>query len=113
MSRAAHAAGDALALPGIPTGPDDEPVFAAPWEAKAFALVVELHRAGHFTWTQWAEQLGAEIRAAGADDDGRGYYLLWLGAAEKLLAASAVCDGDELAARKAALEAAQGGPAPA
>lgn len=96
-------------LPRIPTGPDDELVFRAPWEAKAFALVVELHRQGHFTWLEWATQLGQEIKAAGTHDDGSAYYLLWLAAAEKLVAAKALAATAELAMRKASLTAAQGG----
>ncbi|MEQ8662163.1 MAG: nitrile hydratase accessory protein [Gammaproteobacteria bacterium] len=98
-------------IPHIPTGADDEPVFASPWEARAFALVVDLHRRGHFSWSAWVAQLAAEIAAAGSADDGSGYYLLWLSAAEKLVAARALAARSELAARKAALEAAQGGPA--
>lgn len=98
-------------IPLPPKGEDDEIVFSNPWEAKAFALVVNLHQQGHFTWPEWAEQLSAEIRAAGNADDGSRYYLLWLTAAEKLVARKALCPETELAARKAALEAEQGGPA--
>lgn len=104
---------DLAALPRIPTGPDDDIVFRAPWEARAFALVVQLHRQGHFTWPQWAATLGEEIRHAGAGSDGGDYYLLWLTAAEKLVAAQALCADGELRAVKDALENAQGGPAPA
>lgn len=103
---------DLQTLPRIPSDPDDTIVFANPWEAKAFALVVQLNRQGHFSWLEWTEQLSAEIAAAGHDDDGRGYYLLWLTAAEKLVAHKGLCDGTELSARKDRLEAAQGGPAP-
>jgi len=103
---------DAHTLPRIPTGPDQAIVFANPWEAKAFALVVQLSRQGHFSWLEWTDQLSAEIAAAGHDDDGRGYYLLWLAAAEKLVAHKGLCDGTELIAYKDRLEAAQGGPAP-
>ena len=99
-------------IPRIPTGADDDIVFNNPWEAKAFALVVHLYQQGHFTWPEWAEQLGREITAAGAEDDGSNYYLLWLAAAEKLVADKALCAGPELNVRKAALEAEQGGPAP-
>ena len=104
---------DLDALPRIPTGPDDDIVFRAPWEARAFALVVQLHRQGHFSWPQWAATLGEEIRRAGPDSDGSDYYLLWLAAAEKLVAERALCGYDELRALKDTLETAQGGPAPA
>lgn len=98
-------------IPLLPTGDDEQPVFDNPWEAKAFALVVHLYQQGHFTWPEWAERLSAEIRAAGAADDGRGYYLLWLSAAEKLLAERALLDTETLVERKTRLEAEQGGPA--
>lgn len=96
----------------IPRGPEEVPVFAAPWEAKAFALVVALHRQGHFTWPEWSAALAREIAAAG-DEHGSAYYLRWLGAAEKLVTARALCAPDELDARRSTLAAAQGGPAPA
>ena len=103
---------DVHTLPRIPTGPDETLVFAHPWEAKAFALVVQLNRQGHFSWHEWTGQLSSEIAAAGHDDDGHAYYLLWLTAAEKLVARKGLCDVTELIARKDGLEAAQGGPAP-
>ena len=42
-----------------------DPVFNEPWEAQAFAMVVKLHERGHFTWSEWAETLGAEIKSSG------------------------------------------------
>jgi nitrile hydratase accessory protein len=93
-------------IPHVPTH-DDEVVFNNPWEAKAFALVVHLCQQGHFTWTEWAERLGEEIKAAGADDDGSQYYLLWLTAAEKLTEAKSICSRSEFTHRKMALESEQ------
>ena len=58
----------ARVLPGQPHD-DEGPVFKEPWEAQAFALTLKLHEAGHFTWVEWAETLGAEIRAARARGD--------------------------------------------
>ncbi len=66
---------------------DAGPVFAAPWQAQAFALAVHLNARGLFTWTQWAEALAAEIGAAGPADDGSRYYEFWLAALEKLVTA--------------------------
>lgn len=100
-------AGQDAALPGD----GSELVFNSPWEAKAFAIVLALQQQGHYSWTEWAQALGGEIRAAGDEDDGTGYYLLWLSAAEKLIASKALVDESELLARKQALEVAQGGPA--
>ena len=98
-------------IPLVPTDANDEIVFKTPWEAKAFALVIHLHQRGHFTWPEWTVQLGEEIATAGAEAPGSGYYLLWLAAAEKLVAAKAICEASDLADRKATLEADQGGPA--
>jgi nitrile hydratase accessory protein len=62
------------------------PVFAAPWEASAFAMVLALHRAGRFAWRDWVELLAAEIGAAEPDPTGALYYERWTRALEKLLA---------------------------
>lgn len=78
------------------------PVFAAPWQAQAFALAVHLHARGLFTWPQWAAALAAEIRAAGSGDDGSRYYEHWLAALEKLVAAGGAVDAESLRARAAA-----------
>ncbi len=94
---------DALrALPAIPRD-DDGPVFREPWEAQAFAMAVELNARGHFTWTEWAARLAAEIAAASARgemDDGRRYYEYWLAALEKLLSDKRLLAVGELAIRK-------------
>ena len=97
-------------IPRIPIDANQDIVFNFPWEAKAFALVVHLFQAGHYTWAEWTEALSAEIKAAGAEDDGSKYYLLWLAAAEKLVARKALAGAGELRGRKVALEMAQGGP---
>ena len=69
---------------------DNEPVFAEPWQAHAFALAVKLSEAGLFTWSEWSQVLGAELAAAsprGEPDDGSHYYHHWLAALERLVAA--------------------------
>ena len=82
--------------------PRDEagPVFRAPWEAQAFAMAVALHARGLFTWPEWAETLGAEIKkaqAAGDPDTGETYYRHWLNALERLVEAKGVADAGTLA----------------
>jgi nitrile hydratase accessory protein len=64
---------------------DSVPVFAAPWEASAFAMVVALHRAGRFEWREWVAVLAEEIRTAPPDPTGALYYERWSAALEKLL----------------------------
>jgi hypothetical protein len=45
---------------------DADVTFAEPWEAKAFAIVVKLAEAGHFTWREWVECFAREVAAATA-----------------------------------------------
>ena len=82
---------------------DEGPVFKEPWEAQAFAMTLKLHEAGHFTWSEWAQKLGAEIAAAqqrGDPDTGESYYLHWLAALEKLVAEKGLLTREALATRK-------------
>jgi nitrile hydratase accessory protein len=91
---------DAALCGSAPLPRDDSgPVFAAPWQAQAFALAVQLHAQRLFTWPQWAEALAAEIRAAGGEDDGSRYYEHWVAALEKLVAARGAADAAALHAR--------------
>ena len=89
------------ALPALPRD-DTGPVFRAPWEAQAFAMTLELHRRGLFTWTEWAAARAAEIARANAlhpDDDGSRYYERWLAALEGLVAGKQLVGEAELAAQ--------------
>ena len=58
--------------PGLPKDADG-PVFSAPWQAQAFAMVVALHERGLFTWEEWAQTLSAEVKAPDAAQDGSDY----------------------------------------
>ena len=63
----------------------DGPAFREPWEAHAFALAVELHGRGLFTWREWADALARQVAAAqqrGDADRGDTYYQHWLAALE-------------------------------
>jgi len=82
----------------------DEPVFAEPWQAQAFALTVRLHAAGCFTWNEWADTLAAvlrEVRERGEADDGSHYYDHWLVALERLVTAKRLLDTATMDRRKA------------
>ena len=61
--------------------PPDTPVFAEPWQAEVFAIVVALHERGLFAWSQWADALSRQVKAPG----GENYYAAWLAALESLL----------------------------
>ena len=92
MSTAAQRAAEQV--PGIPRDADG-PVFREPWEAQAFAMTLALYDKGLFTWSEWAQTLGAEIKraqAAGDPDTGETYYLHWLAALERLVAEKGAAD---------------------
>lgn len=89
-------------LPELPVD-EDGPVFNAPWQAQAFALVVNLHKKGIFSWDEWAEELGNSIQAARATGDpdlGNTYYEHWLTALEKITSSKGLTNPELLADRK-------------
>jgi nitrile hydratase accessory protein len=95
-------AGDAL----LPIARDrEEPIFNEAWEAQAFAIVVALHEAKLFSWSEWTAALSREIAAAsgsGARDADDSYYLHWLAALEALIVEKGAATRAALDARKAA-----------
>jgi len=99
---AALEAGDAL-LPIARKG--DEPIFNEAWEAQAFAMVVALHEAKLFSWSEWTAALAHEIAAAsqsGDRDPGDSYYLHWLAALERIVVDKGAASGSALEQRKTA-----------
>ena len=95
MSPADDAAQRFAALP-----PSDAtgPVFAEPWQAQAFALAVQLHASGAFTWSEWTAALSEELKAS--PDDGSHYYEHWLAALERLVVNRGLAAEGALAQRK-------------
>lgn len=98
---------DQQSYPELPNLPRDDEgvVFQEPWQAQAFALAVRLSAQGHFTWTEWAESLAAELAAAaerGEPDDGSEYYQHWVAALEKLVTSKGLAGEPELYERKEA-----------
>lgn len=93
-----------LACKSLPLAADDEVKFNEPWEARAFAIIVQLANAGHFTWGEWVECFSKEVAAATAVEAAGGapktYYQQWLAAAENIMVAKGVTSPDQLAARK-------------
>jgi nitrile hydratase accessory protein len=78
---------------------DGEPVFAEPWEGRAFAMAVDVvHRSG-LPWEAFRSRLVAAIAA----EPHRGYYESWVVALEQLvLDDGAVAPGDLASRREAA-----------
>jgi nitrile hydratase accessory protein len=85
----------------------EETVFSHPWEAKAFAIVVQLSAAGHFTWAEWVACFSDEVKAATAAEAAGiptpSYYEQWLAAAEKIMIAKGVTSPEQLAAKRFAI----------
>ncbi len=80
-------------------------MFEEPWQAQAFALAVQLHAAGAFSWADWAAALADELNRAalrGEPDDGSHYYQHWLAALERLVTERGLAPPDALARRKSA-----------
>ena len=82
----------------LPEPAPEEPVFAEPWQARAFALVLKLAERGHFTSSEWTAVLSRQV----AGDDGSRYYEHWLAALEKLVVDKGLTDTAALNARKVA-----------
>ena len=67
---------------------EQQPVFAEPWEAHAFAIAVKLSEKGLLKWSEWSDALAEEIKKAkeqGQPDFGNTYYQFWLSALETIL----------------------------
>ena len=89
---------EALELPSE----DGEPVFAEPWQAQAFALVVALHRQGRFAWREWVDTLVAEIRASPArpgESANDAYFRQWQAALEHIVTRKGLTEPEALDAR--------------
>jgi nitrile hydratase accessory protein len=85
------------------------PVFSAPWQAQAFALVLGLHERGVFSWAEWATALSQAIsRAQGQGDPDLGdtYYRHWLDALEALMISKGLAGHEQIHAMEAAWAAA-------
>ncbi|MEM8809916.1 MAG: nitrile hydratase accessory protein [Cyanobacteria bacterium P01_G01_bin.38] len=90
-------------MPKYPKG-EHEPVFQAPWEAKAFAIVNQLTSAQHWSWPEWTDTFAQEISAAESDaTDTSTYYERWVKVCETLLIEKGILDSDAIAQRIEAL----------
>lgn len=81
---------------------EDGPVFDRPWQAQAFALTVELHKSGLFTWPEWVEVFSTEIKASPVLPDesvNDAYYRQWMCALEKMVASHKLVEVTDLHVR--------------
>ena len=87
-------------MAGQPQSPNGELVFDAPWQARTFAMAVQLHQAGLFEWKTWATQLANNIAEFEKHND-RGvedsdtYYRLWQKTLEQITARALRADGKD------------------
>lgn len=79
-----------------------EPVFDAPWEARAFSMAVALHEKGVYPWREFSQELATEIAEAERHDHDSTYYERWYATLEKLAKASGLVTQDEVDQRAAA-----------
>lgn len=91
---------DLDARAGVPRS-NGEPVFHAPWQSRAFGMVVHLHVAGLYPWEEFKQFLITEIDAAGDADtvDPSVYYQQFSNAFYKLLLSRGIVTPDEVAER--------------
>ena len=75
-----------------------ERTFDKPWQAEAFALTVQLHENGVFSWAEWSAALGSEIAQRGEAD----YFACWLNAIETLVDRKGIASRKQLADTRAA-----------
>ena len=98
----------ALLVKALPIGIDADVKFAEPWEAKAFAIIVELSLAGHFSWSDWVDCFSKEVAAAtaleAAGAASHTYYEHWMFAFEAALLKRGFVTREELDARVALLK---------
>jgi nitrile hydratase accessory protein len=89
-----------MIVPDLP-GRAGPPSFTEPWHAQAFAAVVALNQAGHFTWAEWVEIFSAEIAhepQRDGEESEEAYYRQWLAALERLIANRGLVLAEEITA---------------
>lgn len=84
-------------------------VFDEPWQAQALALADNLVREGHVSANDWANALGAALRAAeasGAPDTLETYYSSVISALENIMSDHAGISAQDVSQRRSDWEAA-------
>lgn len=91
-----------LFKPDDPLAPNG-PVFQEPWHAQVLAIADTMIRAGTFSGEDWAQTLGASLRAAdaaGKPDTSDTYYACAVETLERLVAGHTGISADTLSERK-------------
>ena len=92
VDRAATVLGPVAPFPMV----DGEPVFAEPWEGRAFAMAVDVVGRSGLPWEAFRTRLVAAI----ADDPQRPYYESWVVALEGLVLDAGAVTAPELARQR-------------
>jgi len=96
-------------LDALDAGPDAEPTFSTPWQARAFAITVALTDGTDFEWDRFQEFFVDRIQSvdeAAMQRDVEGvYYEQWLDALEELLVESGTISEADIDGRQAEFEA--------
>ena len=74
----------------------DEPIFAEPWQAQAFALAVHLRDRGLIDWNDFSAALSDQIAARCEFYRASDYYECWMDALECLLVSNGSADHESL-----------------
>ena len=77
--------------------------FDQPWQAQAFSIVVELSKAGAFTWKEWVDVFSTEIRehpARAGESTNSAYYRQWMAALETIVAQRGLASSEDVEHRK-------------
>lgn len=100
-------AAEAVRIPEMPATiayprKNGEPVFDAPWQSRAFGMVVRLHASGVYPWDDFKALLIDEIAKQPCKDapvDSTQYYLQWVNAFWRLLVAKELLSEAEMKLR--------------
>ena len=88
--------------PAAPPRSNGELLFEAPWEARAFGVVIALYENGLFEWKEFQQGLIAEIsrweKNASPNAEYK-YYERWLAALQELVKEKGLCAAPDIEAR--------------
>lgn len=80
---------------------DGEAVFNEPWEARAFAMAVELNEKGVFSWSEWGNIFSANLKVNSQSQQPASYYRVWMKTLEQLVEAKEISNRKERLSRQA------------
>jgi len=78
---------------------NSDPSFSEPWHAEAFAVTMQLSRAGYFSWEAWVEKFSAQIKASpqlAEESPNEAYFRQWMQALNSLLLQSGLLSEQEI-----------------